>query len=140
MTKESKWDINRVPTKGEKILGVVLTGLIFVFFTIALVVVIHLHLRDESPIDSWVSLFVSLALFFGSLFLFYRAAFSKRQKPSMRAIRITAYVILSLCCAMIVIPFVVGFTTQGVYILSIGIFGAAGSKVLLSQGVEPENS
>lgn len=140
MTKESKWDINRVPTKGEKILGVVLSGVIFVFFTVTQVIVIHLHLREKSPIDSWASLFVSLTFFFGSLFLFYRVAFSKRQEPSMRAIRITAHVILSFCCAMIVIPFVVGFTTQGVYILAIGIFGAGGSKVLLSQGVEPENS
>ncbi len=140
MTEESKWGLNRVPTQGEKILGIVLSGIILVFFTIVLVVVIQLHLREESPIDSWISLFACLAFFFGSVFLFFRVVFSKRQEPSMRAIRITAYVILSLCCAMIAIPFVVGFTTQGFYILAIGILGVGGSKVLLSHGVEPENS
>jgi hypothetical protein len=140
MTIDKKWTLDRVPTQKEKVLGIVLAIIILIFFSLVLSATIFLYLREESPIQSWIPIFVSLVFFSGALALFVRVSFSKRQKPSKGASRMTAYVIFCFCCAMIVAPFIVGFTSQGFYMIGVGILGIVGSKQLLSYGGANESS
>jgi divalent metal cation (Fe/Co/Zn/Cd) transporter len=140
MTKDSKWELDRVPTKRERMLGVVLSAAILLFFSFILYASGSKYLTDESSNKSLVSVFVTLTLFFGSLILFARATFSKSRKPSKRAIRNTAYTLFSLSCAMIVLPLFVGLTPQAFYMIAIGLTGIGGSKIILNRGALSEGS
>ena len=140
MDRDSKWELDRVPSKKEKILGIALSIVILVFFFLILFATASMYLSEETSDKSLVPVFVTLALFFGSLVLFIRVTFSKRRKPSSRAIRNTAYVIFSLSCAMLILPFFVGISPQAIYMIGIGFIGIAGSKALLNRGVVRENS
>ena len=134
MKNNNEWDLNRFPSKKERMLGIILAALIFLFFSFTM------YLSEESSDKSLVSVFVALVLFFGSLILFVRVTFSKIRKSTKRAIRNTGYVLFSLSCAMIFLPLFVGFSPQAVYMIAIGFIGLRGSKVLLNRGDSSESS
>jgi amino acid transporter len=140
MKKNSEWDLDRIPSKKEKMLGVVLSAVILLFFSFILYAFGSMYLSEESSDKSLASVFVPLVLFFGSLILFIRVTFSKSRKPTKRAIRNTAYVLFSISCAMIVLPLFIGFTPQAAYMIAIGLIGVSGSKVLLNRGASSESS
>ncbi len=140
MNNDNKWDIERVPSKKEKVLGIVLSAVILIFFSLVLFVSGSIYLDEEYPVKSLTSVFVSLVLFFGSLILFIRIAFGKGEKPTKKAIRNTGYVLFSMSCAMIASSFFVGLSTQTFYMIGIGIVGISGSQILLSRGAVRDKS
>lgn len=140
MTKDSKWELDRVPTKKERMLGVVLSAVILLFFSFVLYASGSMYLFDESSDKSLVSVFIALTLFFGSLILFARTTFSKSGRLSKRAIRNTAYTLFSLSCTMIALPLFAGFTPQAFNMIAIGLIGIGGSKFILDSGAMSEGS
>lgn len=135
MDKNESWDLNRLPTAKEKILGTILSGVILVLFSSVLYVTGSIYYIEEPASRRVFPIYLAIVFFLGALILFIRIVFSKNRRPTKRAIRITAYVTLILCAAMITFPLLVGFTLQGFYMLAIGITGIATSRILFNSSI-----
>lgn len=138
MNNQGKWDLDRKPTKRERIAGSIFSFLILLFASLILFVNVSMFLESEASFTS--TIIVSL-MFLGSLVLFARISFGKRKKPSPKAIRFAGHILFGLSCSMFLLPF---FSTDNpahiFYALGAGCTGIAGSKLIINQGAKHENT
>jgi hypothetical protein len=138
-TEDDKWNIDRLPTKWERMYGSVFSVLIFVLMTVFLYASsLTLVSSEEITTNILVTFVVSALLFSGSGYLVLRVVFSKRRKPSARAIIITGYVIGVASCILLVLS-ILGFGNTP-YLAGVGFAGLAGSSLIISKGKRRGNS
>lgn len=138
-TEDDKWNLDRLPTKWERIYGSIFSALIFVLMAVFLYAsTIPLLSSEGATTNVLVSFVVSLLLFSGSGYLLLRVAFGKRSKPSPRAIIISGYVIgVASGILLAVSLFGLGNTP---YLAGVGLTGLAGSSLIINQGKRRGNS
>ncbi len=136
--EERKWNLDRVPTKWERIHGSALSILIFLLMGVFLYASFLALMVDGAGNKPWGSIIVAMLLFVASGYLMLRVVFSKRRKPCPRAIVIAGYIIGGMGCALLVMS-VLGLGNTP-YIASTGLTGLAGSIVIITQGRHRGNS
>jgi divalent metal cation (Fe/Co/Zn/Cd) transporter len=131
--EDDKWNMNRIPTRWERIYGSFFSIIIFVLMTLFLYASFLRFIKSEEVSkNSLITLCVAVLLFAGSGYLLLRVALGKRRKPSARAIITTGYVLGATSCMLLILPvFGLGNTP---YLLSTGFIGLAGSASIISQG------
>mgnify|MGYP000139951801 CR=1 FL=1 len=137
-TKHDKWNLDRLPTKWERIYGSVFAILIFLVMSLFLYASSISLINKEATEESWVTFAVAALLFIGSSFLLVRVVFGKRSKPSARAIIFTGYVIGAMCGFFLVVS-VLGLGNSS-YLAGVGLTGLAGSLLIIKQGKRRGNS
>lgn len=136
--EDKKWNIDRVPTKWERIYGSAFSLLIFLLMGLFLYVSSLALVRDATKNKPWSLFVVAILLFAGSSYLMSRVVFSKRRKPTPRAIVFTGYIIGGVSCALLVMS-ILGLGNTP-YLASTGLTGLAGSFVIINQGRRSGNS
>lgn len=137
-TDEDKWNLDRLPTKWERIYGSAFSILIFVLMSIFLYAS-SLSLIESKPSNNVLATFlVALLLFIGSGYLLISVVFGKRKKPSATAIIVTGYVLGAASCMLLVVS-VLGLGNTP-YLAAIGFTGLAGSTLIIKQGKLGGNS
>ena len=136
--EERKWNLDRVPTKWERIYGSALSILIFLLMGVFLYASCFPLMVDGTGNKPWGSFIVAMLLFVASGYLMLRVVLSKRRKPSPRAIVITGYIVGGMGCALLVMS-VLGLGNT-LYLASVGLTGLAGSIVIINQGRRSGNS
>jgi hypothetical protein len=130
---QEKWNLDREPTKWERIYGSFFSLLVFVLTSTFLYYSSSQLIVGEGVSKQALLIFVVANLFFvGSTYLLWRVAFTRRQKPSQFAIATIGYVIGGLSCIFLVLVAVGLGNTP--YLASIALTGLSGSAVILSKG------
>lgn len=137
-TENDKWNLDRVPSKGERIYGSLFSLLIFMLMCLFLYVSsLRLIESKENSNNILVTFCVAALLFLGSGYLLFRVAFGKRRKPSARAIIITGYVLAAASCMLLILSvFGLGGTP---FLAGAGFMGLAGSSLIISRGMRRGN-
>ena len=86
----------------------------------------------------WGPFIVSMLLLAGSGYLVLCVAFSKRRKPSQKAIVLIGYLIGGMSCALLALS-IIGLGNTP-YLASTGLTGLAGSLAIIHQGSRRGNS
>jgi len=138
-TEEDKWNLDRFPTKWERIYGSVFSILIFALMSIFLYASsLNLISSKEVTNNILVTFSVAALLFVGSGYLLLRVVFGKRRKPSAREIIITGYVIGTVSGILLVVS-ILGLGNTP-YLAAVGFTGLAGSSLIINQGRRRGNS
>ena len=131
-TEEDKWNLDRLPTKWERIYGSIFAILIFVLMSFFLYVS-SLMLIEKSYTNNILATFsVAALLFIGSCYLLVRVVFRKSRKPSLKTILITGYVI-GVAISLLLVVSLFGFENS-IYLAGIGFTGLAGSSLIIKNG------
>lgn len=136
--EDDKWNLERPPTKWERIYGAAFSILIFVLMSLFLFASSSRLLEEEANRSSWTTFSVAVLLFVGSGYLLFRVVFGKRRKLTSKTITVTGYAIGAMSCLMLVLS-VLGLGNAA-YLASIGFTGLAGSVVVIRQGKNGKNS
>jgi divalent metal cation (Fe/Co/Zn/Cd) transporter len=136
--EEKKWDMQRMPTKGEHLFGVILSVLIFVLMTLFLYASVLSVMEKQVAKNGWVTLVVAGLLFIGSGYLLFRVVFSRRSKLGSRAILIAGYVVGAVSCLLLALT-ALGLS-DNFYLAAGGFSGLAGSLAVIKQGRRGETS
>lgn len=99
----NKYSIDRVPTKKERIVGVVLSAIIVVVMSGLLFgATLMLISPSEGHGNALVPFVVVLLLFTASVFLFYRVAFTKKSRPRKASMFVVGVLLIVLGSIMII--------------------------------------
>ena len=137
-TEDNKWNLDRPPTKWERIYGSVFSILIFILMSLFLYASSLSIIEKEITNTTLVTFLVAVLLFIGSGYLLVRVVFGKRKKPSAKAIIITGYVLGASSC-MLLVASVFGLSNTP-FLAATGFSGLVGSSLIISQGKRRGNS
>ena len=137
-TEDNKWDLDRLPTKWERIYGSTFSILVFVLMSLYLYASYLSLVEGEITNSILFNFLIAVLLFAGSGYLLVRVAFGKRRRPSAKAIVITGYVIGVTSCLLLALS-VLG-VGDSPYLTRFGLNGLAGSILVIKQGKHHDNS
>ncbi len=115
-----KYRIDRKPSSGERIVGIIASSFLVLFFGTASVIT-----RDFLSAISWYSLVpigFGLAAILAAV-VAYRTLFGKAERPSPTTVRIVDYVFVVVGLLLIGISLFADDTSKMVYGLAIGLLG-----------------
>jgi len=130
-TDDDKWNINRSPTKWDHIYGSIFSIIIFIKITLLLYGFTLGIFEKDATENAWISFLVTVILFIGSGVLMFRVVFGRRRKPSIKAIKITGYIIAAM--SVLLITLAIMGKGPALYLASLGFTGLAGSSVIIKR-------
>lgn len=117
-----EYRIDRKPTSGERLIGIVASSFLVLFFGAVSVVT-----REYLSTLSWLALIpiVSGLATLLATFVTYRTVFSEAKKPSATSVRVVNYIFVVVGCLLVVAsPFADG-TRETISLLAIGLFAVS---------------
>lgn len=126
--KDDNWNIDREPTPGEQIFGVIASGLLCLLFGAAFAVALMSYLASPS-VSSPLPVVILAAILFLCVFLFYRITATERQKPSSRTGIFVSYFLIveGIVCLILFVG------TSSIHLASVGLIGLAGGMTNLAR-------
>jgi hypothetical protein len=121
MNSEEILDIDRKPSKGEKIFGIFCSGIFFIISLVALIGMVFIIHREDIDKLSLVYLFVALALSVYSFYLLFRFLCTPPKRPGKFAIKILPYIFIVAGVGIITLSFLV--KEHSLFPFSIGLMG-----------------
>lgn len=137
--EDDKWNLNREPTRRERVFGSIFAIVIFIAMSAFLYLsASYLLATDETTNQALLAFAVANLFFIGSAYLLWRVTFTRRQKASSFAITTTGYLIGCGSCFLLVLAAVGLGNTP--YLASVGLTGVAGSALIIYQGKRHDHS
>lgn len=135
--EDHAWDIDRLPTKTERIVGIfVATFLLLLTSALLSFVTYRLYLAGELDGDSEWLFAISLLLFLLTVVLLWRIAFTKPSRPRRSAISFTGYVMLGSGVALLFLSAIYGPSSAGAVWVGLIAVGA-GVALVKKYGKRP---
>jgi len=130
------WDLNRLPTKLERTIGIFVAAFLFLLASALLsFVTYHLYLAGKLDGDAGWLFSISLLLFLVTAVLLWRIVLTKPSKPSGTAISVTGYVFLGSGVALLVLCAING--TSSARAIWVGFITVVGGVALVKNGKHP---
>jgi hypothetical protein len=133
--------IDRLPTPGERWVGIILSALMAVVFLPLTVVTVHMLLgegQNDHLRRNLVMAIVFALLGAAGCFFFYRMAFTKPKALSSKANRIYAWIfvgiIVPLCVLSLIFPAPISIRAGLISLLGVGLGNLAISRTKSPQG------
>ena len=134
-----KWKIDRLPTNGERIIGVVV-GAIATIFCGGISVIWVLNKNSNNFNATEDAIYLVFFLFAGlSFWITLRAIFSNPKRPSKAAAYVTSIIILALSLIMLALGVLLDADANRIHMISIGLVGLGATLPIVQKGWRERN-